>query len=62
MRILHLTPYYAPSYVYGGVVRALEGLAEAQVAAGHSVRILTSDAANPGRAPLVATARNATGC
>ena len=48
MRILHLTPYYAPSYVYGGVVRALEGLAEAQVAAGHSVRILTSDAANPG--------------
>ena len=48
MRILHLTPYYAPSYAFGGVVRALEGLAEAQVAAGHSVRILTSDTANLG--------------
>ena len=46
LRILHLTPYYAPAYAFGGVVRALEGLAEAQVSAGHKVRIVTSDAAS----------------
>ncbi|MCY3935860.1 MAG: glycosyltransferase family 4 protein [Chloroflexi bacterium] len=44
MRILHLSPYYAPAYAFGGVVRALEGLAKAQVSAGLSVDILTSDA------------------
>lgn len=44
LRILHLTPYYAPAYAYGGVVRALEGLAEAQVSAGNTVRIVTSAA------------------
>lgn len=47
MRILHLTPYYAPAYAYGGVVRALAGLAAAQAAAGHTVRVLTNDAAHP---------------
>lgn len=47
IRILHLSPYYAPSYVFGGVVRALEGLAEAQVSAGHSVRVLTCDSVSP---------------
>ena len=44
LRILHLTPYFAPAYAYGGVVRALEGLAEAQVSAGNTVRIVTSAA------------------
>ena len=44
MRILHLTPYYAPAYAFGGVVRAVEGMAVALVKRGHEVTVLTTDA------------------
>jgi glycosyltransferase involved in cell wall biosynthesis len=44
MRILHVTPYYSPAYAFGGVVRAVEGLAKAQAAQGHQITILTTDA------------------
>ena len=44
MRILHLTPYYAPAYAFGGVARAVEGMARAQVKRGHDVTVLTTDA------------------
>jgi len=44
MHILHLTPYYAPAYAFGGVVRAVEGMAQALVAQGHQVTVLTTDA------------------
>jgi glycosyltransferase involved in cell wall biosynthesis len=44
MRILHLTPYYAPAYAFGGVVRSVEGMARAQVRSGHTVTVLTTDA------------------
>lgn len=44
MRILHLTPYYAPAYAFGGVVRAVEGMAAAIVKRGHEATILTTDA------------------
>lgn len=44
MRILHLTPYYAPAYAFGGVVRSVEGMARALVRRGHSVTVLTTDA------------------
>ena len=44
MNILHITPYYAPAYSFGGVVRMVEGLAQAQRARGHQVTILTTDA------------------
>lgn len=44
MHILHVTPYYAPAYAFGGVTRAVEGLARALVAAGHQVTVLTTDA------------------
>lgn len=44
MKILHIAPYYAPAYAFGGVVSALEGLAQAQVQQGHSVTVLTTDA------------------
>lgn len=44
MNILHISPYYAPAYAFGGVVRALEGMAKAQAALGHQVTILTTDA------------------
>jgi glycosyltransferase involved in cell wall biosynthesis len=44
MNILHVTPYYAPAWSYGGVVSAVTGLATAQAARGHHVRVLTTDA------------------
>jgi glycosyltransferase involved in cell wall biosynthesis len=44
LRILHITPYYAPAWTYGGVVSAVTGLATAQAAREHHVTILTTDA------------------
>lgn len=44
MHILHITPYYRPAYAFGGVVRAVEGMATALVARGHQVTVLTTDA------------------
>jgi glycosyltransferase involved in cell wall biosynthesis len=44
MRILHLTPYYAPAYAFGGVTRAVEGMARALSRRGHQVTVLTTDA------------------
>ncbi len=52
MNILHLTPYYAPAWTFGGVPRAVEGMARALVRRGHRVTVLTTDAltADAGRA------------
>ncbi len=44
MHILHVTPYYAPAYAFGGVVRAVEGMARALVRRGHTLTVLTTDA------------------
>lgn len=44
MHILHLSPYYRPAYAFGGVVRAVEGLAGALAKRGHQVTVLTTDA------------------
>lgn len=44
MHWLHLTPYYAPAYAFGGVVRAVEGLTQALARRGHQVTVLTTDA------------------
>ncbi|MCL4250803.1 MAG: glycosyltransferase [Anaerolineae bacterium] len=44
MHILHVTPYYAPAYAFGGVVRAVDGLARALVTRGHRITVLTTDA------------------
>lgn len=44
MHILHLSPYYSPAYAFGGVARAVEGLAGALVERGHQVTVLTTDA------------------
>lgn len=44
MKILHVTPYYAPAYAFGGVVRAVEGMARALARQGHAVTVLTTDA------------------
>ncbi len=43
MRILHVIPYYAPSFVYGGPVVVAQALANAQAAAGHDVRVSTTN-------------------
>lgn len=47
MNILHVVPYYAPAWSYGGVVRAVTDLTRAQAAAGHSVTVLTGDTLTP---------------
>lgn len=44
MHILHLTPYYAPAYAFGGVVRSVEGMTKALARRGHTVTVLTTDA------------------
>jgi glycosyltransferase involved in cell wall biosynthesis len=44
MNLLHVTPYYAPAWAFGGVVQAVAGLAETQAATGHQVTVLTTDA------------------
>ncbi len=46
MKILHLTPYYAPAYAYGGVVRAAQGMAGALAQRPHAVTVLTTDTLN----------------
>jgi glycosyltransferase involved in cell wall biosynthesis len=43
VKLLYVTPYYAPAYPFGGVVRAVEGLAQAMSARGHQVTVLTTD-------------------
>jgi glycosyltransferase involved in cell wall biosynthesis len=49
MNILHITPYYAPAWGYGGVVRAVYELSKAQAAAGNQVSVLTTDSLIPGQ-------------
>src|SRR5260370_10710064 len=44
LRILHVAPYFAPAFAYGGVVSAVTGLATAQADRGHHVTVLTTDA------------------
>ncbi len=49
MRVLHVVPYYAPAWGFGGVVRAVHGLAGALAAQGHAVTVLTTDAGDRGQ-------------
>lgn len=44
MNLVHVTPYYAPAYAFGGVVRSVEGMARALCQRGHTVTVLTTDA------------------
>lgn len=44
MRILHVIPYYAPAWAYGGTPRAVYEIARAQQQHGHEVHVLTTDA------------------
>lgn len=44
MRILHVTPYFPPTWAYGGIPRIVDGLARAQQELGASIQVLTTDA------------------
>jgi glycosyltransferase involved in cell wall biosynthesis len=44
LRILHITPYYAPAWAYGGSPRVAYELATRLAARGHAVTVLTTDA------------------
>ncbi len=48
MNLVHLLPYYAPAWGFGGVVRAAHGLAAALAARGHDVTVITTDAGDGG--------------
>lgn len=49
MRVLHVTPYYPPTWAYGGIPRVVSGLARAQVVAGLDVRVWTTDVLDAAR-------------
>lgn len=49
MRILHVTPVFPPTWAYGGIPRAVWGLARAQARAGDRVRVWTTDAFDASR-------------
>ncbi len=55
MYILHVTPYYAPAYAFGGVVRSVEGMARSLARRGHQITILTTDALDQQARSLGAT-------
>lgn len=44
MHVLQVTPYYPPTWAYGGIPRIVDGLSRALVALGHEVTVLTTDA------------------
>jgi glycosyltransferase involved in cell wall biosynthesis len=45
--VLHVTPYYAPAWAYGGVPRAVTHVARTQARRGHRVLVLTTDTVGP---------------
>jgi len=44
VHILQVTPYFPPTWAYGGIPRIVDGLSRALVARGHTVTVLTTDA------------------
>ena len=44
VHVLQVTPYYPPTWAYGGIPRIVDGLSRALVARGHEVTVLTTDA------------------
>ena len=47
MRVLHVTPYFAPAFRYGGPPRSILGLCRALVDAGVEVEVFTTTANGP---------------
>jgi glycosyltransferase involved in cell wall biosynthesis len=44
VHILQITPYFPPTWAYGGIPRIVDGLSRALIARGHQVTVLTTDA------------------
>lgn len=57
MRIVHVTPYFAPAFVYGGPPRSILGLCRALRQAGATVEVVTSTANGDGELPAAVAAR-----
>jgi len=51
MRVLHVTPYFAPAFRYGGPPRSILGLCQGLARAGVEVEILTTTADGPSDLP-----------
>ena len=51
MRVLHVTPYFAPAFRYGGPPRSVLGLCRALLRAGVEVEVLTTTADGPSELP-----------
>ena len=58
MHILQVTPYFPPTWAYGGIPRIVDGLSRALVEAGHQVTVLTTDALDEHSRALVASDRD----
>jgi glycosyltransferase involved in cell wall biosynthesis len=53
VRILHVVPYYADAWAYGGIPRVASAMARGLAARGHDVTVCTTDAADArSRVPL----------
>src|SRR5215203_184974 len=46
LRVLHVTPYFAGAWAYGGIPRLAEALASGLAHRGHDVTVCTTDAAD----------------
>lgn len=57
MRIVHVTPYFAPAFVYGGPPRSVLGLSRALQRAGADVHVVTTSANGDGDLPDEVTRR-----
>ena len=44
MHVLHITPYFPPTWAYGGIPRIVDGLSRTLVTQGVNVTVLTTDA------------------
>src|SRR5438093_2578251 len=51
MRIVHVTPYFAPAFIYGGPPRSILGLCHALQRAGADVEVVTTTANGDGELP-----------
>jgi glycosyltransferase involved in cell wall biosynthesis len=56
MRVLHVSAYYAPAYVYGGPPRSVHGLCRALTRRGVDVDVFTTDANGDAALPAAVTA------
>src|SRR5688572_25065219 len=57
MRVVHVTAYYAPAFVYGGPPRSIHGLCRALCANGVDVEVFTTDANGDGTLPAEVTGK-----